>query len=249
MTDQPHLYKAPADLLKDKVILVTGAGDGIGMTAARTFAARGATVILAGRTQKKLEAVYDAIVADGGPEPQISVIDFRVAQADDYEQIAAGIQAEYGRLDGLLHNASILGQRSPIEHYDVPVWFDVMQVNVNSQFILTQFLLPLLKAAAEPSVIFTSSGVGRAGRAFWGAYAVSKFATEGLSQVLADEHDDIRFNCINPGATRTAMRKAAYPGEDPTTLATARDIMPAYLYLMGPASAGISGKSIDCQPK
>jgi NAD(P)-dependent dehydrogenase (short-subunit alcohol dehydrogenase family) len=249
MSNEPHLYNAPPELLKDRVILVTGAGDGIGQAAARSFAGLGATVILAGRTQAKLEAVYDAIVAAELPAPQISVIDFSKAQADDYAEIASGIESEYGKLDGLLHNAGILGQRSPIEHYDVPTWFEVMHVNVNAAFILTQALLPALKAASDPSVVFTSSGVGRTGRAYWGAYAVSKFATEGLMQVLADEHEHIRANCINPGGTRTAMRKAAFPGEDPTTLPSAADILPAYHYLIGPASRGVTGQSIDCQPK
>ncbi len=248
MNTEPHVYNAPHDILKDRVIFVTGAGDGIGQVAARTFAGHGATVILAGRTQAKLEAVYDAIVNAGDPVPQISVIDFAKAQGDDYQDIAAGIEAEYGRLDGLLHNAGILGHRSPIEHYDVATWLNVMHVNVNAAFILTQALLPLLHQSGDPSVVFTSSGVGRTGRAYWGAYAVSKFATEGLSQVLADELNDIRINCINPGATRTAMRKSAYPGEDPTALRTAADIMPAYLYLIGPASQGVSGGSFDCQP-
>jgi NAD(P)-dependent dehydrogenase (short-subunit alcohol dehydrogenase family) len=249
MPNDPHLYDAPPNLLTDRIILVTGAGDGIGQAAARRFAELGATVVLAGRTQKKLEAVYDAIVAADLPTPQISVIDFAKAQAGDYAQIADGIESEYGRLDGLLHNAGILGQRSPIEHYDVPTWYEVMQVNLNSTFILTQYLLPVLKAADDPSVVFTSSGVGRKGRAYWGAYAVSKFATEGLSQVLADEHEQIRVNCVNPGGTRTAMRKAAFPGEDPSTLPTAKDILPAYLYLIGPASQGVTGQSFDCQPK
>jgi NAD(P)-dependent dehydrogenase (short-subunit alcohol dehydrogenase family) len=249
MPSEAHLYTAPSDVLENRVILVTGAGDGIGQAAARRFAAHGAQVILAGRTQVKLEAVYDAIVADGHPTPQISVIDFSQAQGDDYQDIAEALETEYGRLDGLLHNAGILGQRSPIEHYDVATWLNVMHVNLNAAFILTQSLIPLLQKSTDASIVFTSSGVGRVGRAFWGAYAASKFATEGLAQVLANELNDVRVNCINPGATRTAMRKAAFPGEDPTKLTAANDLMPAYLYLLGPASKGITGQSIDCQPK
>lgn len=240
-------YSPAADLLKDRYILVTGAGDGIGATAARTYAAHGATVALIGRTQKKLEAVYDAIVEDGGPEPTIGVIDFARAQGDDYQNLADALEQQFGRLDGILHNASMLGQRSPIEHYDVKVWLETMHVNANAPFILTQALLPLLKKADNPSVVFTSSGVGRKGRAFWGAYAVSKFATEGLMETLADEQDGMRINCINPGATRTSMRRAAYPGEDPGQLQTPADIMPTYLYLIGPDSADVTGQSIDCQ--
>lgn len=240
-------YQAPVDLLRDRVIMVTGAGDGIGAEAARTYAAHGATVALVGRTQAKLEAVYDSIKDAGHPEPTIAVIDFAKAQGDDYQGIADALKSEFGRLDGLLHNASLLGHLCAIEHYEVAEWLEVMHVNLNSEFILTQALLPLLKAAPDPAVIFTSSGVGRKGRALWGAYAVSKFATEGLMQTLADEQPDMRVNCINPGGTRTAMRRAAYPGEDPRKLKTPAEIMPTYLYLMGPDSKGVRGESLDCQ--
>jgi NAD(P)-dependent dehydrogenase (short-subunit alcohol dehydrogenase family) len=240
-------YSPAPDLLKDRVILVTGAGDGIGATAARTFAKHGATVVLLGRTQKKLEAVYDAIEQDGSPAASIAVMDFAKAQADEYQNVAEAIETEFGRLDGLLHNAGLLGGLSPIEHYNPATWLEVMHVNVNAQFILTQALLPLIKKSPDARVVFTSSGVGRKGRAYWGAYAVSKFATEGLMQTLADELDDVGVNCINPGATRTAMRKLAYPGEDPSTLLTPADIMRPYLYLIGPDSQGTSGTSFDCQ--
>lgn len=247
MTFDPNNYIPTADLLKGRIILVTGAGDGIGAEAARTFARHGATVILVGRTQKKLEAVYDAIVNDGGPEPSIAVIDFAKAQGDDYQTIADAIEQEFGHLDGLLNNAGILGYLAPLEHYEVQKWLEVMHVNLTAPYILTQTLLPLLRKAEDPSIVFTSSGVGRKSRALWGAYAVSKFGTEGLMQTLADELDGMRVNCINPGKTRTAMRRAAYPAEDPSTLKSAADIMPTYLYLMGPDSNGVSGQSLDCQ--
>ena len=240
-------YKPASDLLQDRIILVTGAGAGIGAEAARTFARFGATVVLVGRTQKKLEAVYDAIEAAGGPQPMIFVMDFAKAQGDDYQNLHDGLQHEFGRLDGLLHNASILGARSPIEHHDVKTWLETIHINLNAPFILTQALLPLLRKSPDPSIVFTSSGVGRKGKAFWGAYAVSKFGTEGLMQTLADEATDMRVNCINPGATRTAMRKAAYPGEDPNRLKTPADIMTPYLFLLGPDSKGVTGQSIDCQ--
>jgi NAD(P)-dependent dehydrogenase (short-subunit alcohol dehydrogenase family) len=247
MSIDTKTYSPAADLLKDRIIMVTGAGDGIGATAARTFASYGATVALVGRTQAKLEAVYDAIEADGSPTPTIAVIDFAKAQGEDYQNIADALDSEFGRLDGLLNNAGILGHRSPIEHHEVKIWLEVMHVNLNAPFILTQALLPLLKKSAAASIVFTSSGVGRKGRAYWGAYGVSKFGTEGLMQTLADELDDLRVNCINPGPTRSAMRKAAYPGEDPSTLLTPADIMATYLYLMGPDSLGTSGQSLDCQ--
>jgi len=240
-------YLPRANLLQGRVILVSGAGAGIGAEAARTCARFGATVVLVGRTQKKLEAVYDAIVAAGGPQPAIFVMDFAKAQGDDYQNLHDGLEQEFGRLDGLLNNASVLGARSPIEHHDIKTWLETIHINLNAPFILTKTLLPLLHKSADASIVFTSSGVGRKGKAFWGAYAVSKFGTEGLMQTLADELTDIRVNCINPGATRTAMRKAAYPGEDPNRLKTPADIMAPYLYLLGPDSKGLTGRSIDCQ--
>ena len=177
------------------------------------------------------------------------MIDLLTAKSDDYEALAESIDSNFGRLDGLVHNAGILGDRYSIQQYDAVTWQQVMHVNLTSVFALTQVCLPALLAAPDPSVIFTSSGVGRTGRAFWGAYAVSKFATEGLSQVLADEHRNgkLRANCVNPGATRTKMRLAAYPAEDRDKLKTPEEVLPAYLYLLGPDSRGITGQSFDAQ--
>jgi NAD(P)-dependent dehydrogenase (short-subunit alcohol dehydrogenase family) len=152
-------------------------------------------------------------------------------------------------LDGLLHNAAILGDLSPIDHYDIGLWQRVMHVNVNAPFILTRCLLPLLRESPDASIVFTTSGVGNRGRAYWGAYAASKFAVEGLSQVLADELEktNVRVNCINPGRTRTSMRARAYPAEDPQTLSPPESLASTYLYLLGPDSRGVSNRRIDCQ--
>ena len=218
--------------------------------AAIAFARHGARIILLGRTVTKLEAVYDRIVALGGPEPVIHPLDLAKAGEPDCQQVADAIDQQFGRLDGLLHNAGILGQRTPIGKYHPAVWQEVMQVNLNAAFLLTRALLPLLRAAEQASIVFTSSGVGRRGRAYWGAYAVSKFATEGLAQVLGHELEEtsqVRVNCVNPGATRTSMRAAAYPAENPAILKTPEQIMPTYLYLMGNDSAGITGQSLDAQ--
>ena len=248
-----HDYKAPEGLLKDRVIMVTGAGDGIGRIAAKTYAAHGATVILLGRTISKLESLYDEIEAAGHPQPAIVPMNLEGATARDYEEMAVTLEDNFGRLDGLLHNAALLGQRSPIEHQDPDTWAKVMQVNVNAAFNLTRALIPALRSSGSASVIFTSSSVGRRGRAYWGAYAVSKFAVEGLCQVLADELDDelnnIRVNSLNPGATRTNMRAHAYPAENPMTNPAPEDIMPLYLYLMGKDSEGVTGQQFDAQPK
>nr|WP_298415190.1 YciK family oxidoreductase [uncultured Halomonas sp.] len=244
-------YQAPADLLSNKIILVTGAGDGIGRVAALTYARHGATVILLGRTISKLEKVYDEIEQQGSPQPAIFPLNFEGATLKDYRDMAETLDQEFGRLDGILHNAGLLGRITPFENYNPELWEQVMQVNINGPIWMTQALLPLLKASSDASVIFTSSSVGRKGRAYWGAYSVSKFATEGFVEVLADELDNltsIRVNSLNPGATRTQMRKTAFPAEDPGVLRTPEDIMPTYLWLMGPDSNGQSGERFDAQP-
>ncbi len=246
----PTDYTADAQLLAGKTILVTGAGDGIGRAASLAYAAHGATVILLGRTESKLEAVYDEIEAAGHPKPALVTLDLATATEDNCSHLVEGLSAEFGHLDGLLHNASLLGERRPIESATYSAWQEVMQVNVNAQFLLTRYLLPMLQAAPSASIIFTSSGVGRTGRAFWGAYAVSKFATEGFMQVLSAELENtssIRVNCINPGATNTSMRRSAFPAERPTENPSPDDIMSVYLYLMGVDSTGVTGVSFNAQ--
>ena len=243
-------YQAPKDLLQDRIILVTGASDGIGRAAALAYAAHGATVILLGRTVEKLEQVYDQIVEAGGAQPAIIPFNLEVAAPHEYDLIATTIGQEFGRLDGLLHNAGILGRLGPLSQYDAEAWQQVMQINVTAPFLLTKALLPLLRDAPAASVLFISSGVGNKGRANWGAYCVSKFATEGMMQVFADEEDgisNVRCNAINPGGTRTAMRAAAFPAEDPETRPTPEQIMPLYLYLMGNDSKAINGQVLKAQ--
>ena len=245
-------YQAQDNLLKNRIILVTGAGDGIGKAAAMAFAEAGAELVLAGRTVAKLEQVYDQIIAAGGVEPCIYPIDLEGATKQDYKQLAISCDQQFGRLDGLLLNAGILGQRTPLSSYRQDVWDKVLKVNLSAQFQMTQALMPILEKSDSSSVIFTSSGVGRVGRAFWGAYAVSKFAIEGLVQTWAAELEglnSVRINCINPGATSTQMRAQAFPAENPNSIASPEDIIPAYLYLMGADSQTVNGKSIDAQIK
>lgn len=245
-------YNPPDNLLRGKIILVTGAGDGIGKAAALSFANSGATIVLLGRTLSKLEAVYDQIENAGYPKPAIVPMNFEGAAEQDFVEVARVLQEEFGQLDGLLHNASELGPRTPIANYPLPEWQKIFQVNVTAPFILTKTLLPMLLQSPNASVLFTGSGVGVHGRAYWGAYAASKAATENLVQTLADEldnHKNIRVNSINPGATRTRMRAAAYPAEDPATVTAPEDLMNRYLFLMGEASEGINGQQFDAQPK
>ncbi len=243
-------YTYSDELLRDRIIFVTGASDGIGRALAIHAAELGAQIILHGRNTRKLEKVYDEIEAiDGAHRPSIAVMDLAVADSDAYMTLANSLADDFGRLDGLVHNAGILGERYAIEQYDAALWQKVMHVNVTAAVALTQVCLPLLHKSDDGSVIFTSSGVGRTGRAFWGAYAVSKFATEGLSQVLADEqrHTGLTVNCINPGATRTNMRLAAYPGEDRDALKRPEEILATYIYLLGPDSRDVTGESLDAQ--
>lgn len=243
-------YQPAPQLLADRIILVTGASGGLGSALARAAASLGARVILSGRNVRKLEAVYDAIVAAGGPRPSIAPLDLERADASHYGALADAVRNEFGRLDGLVHAAGALGERAPIEHHDVVKWLKVMHVNVNAAFIVTQALLPLLRLSPDASIVFTTSGVSVQGRAYWGAYAASKFAVEGLMQVLADETDtltNIRVNSVNPGRMRTPMRAAAYPGEVPESLPTPDQVLAPFLYLLGPESRGVTGRRFEAQ--
>ena len=247
----PRIHNAQPDELAGRVIAITGASSGIGRAVALACARFGATVILVGRNARKLEAVHTEIETAGGPSPTIAVLDLEKALASDYDQLAAAVLERFGRLDGLLHNAGILGTLSPIEHHDVPTWCRVMHINVTAAFALTQVLLPALKRSQDASVLFTSSSVGRRGRAYWGSYAVSKFATEGFMQVLASELENItsiRVNSLNPGRARTMMRRQAYPAEDLNTLPLPETLTGPYIALLGPASRGVTGKTFDAQP-
>lgn len=230
-----YLDKAKNISLEGKVVLITGAGDGIGREAALTYAKHGATVVLLGRQAGNLESLYDEIVAAGYPEPGIAKLDLITQDISELQELGDVLLEQYGKLDGLLHNASILGDRVPVEHYDMNTWAKVMHVNFTNVCYLTRILLPLLRLAPSARAIFTSSGVGAEPRAYWGAYSVSKYAMEGFAKLLAEElgnTSEIGVNILNPGGTRTKMRAKAYPNEDPDTLIEARALMPLYLYLM-----------------
>ena len=244
-------YSPAPDLLRGRTILVTGAGDGLGRAAAEAYAAHGATVLLVGRTVFRLEDTYDAIVSAGNPQPYIFPLDLAKADEEAYQGLAGGIAQEIGRLDGLLHNAAHLGDMSPIEHYTLKQWETVFKVNVTAEFLLSKYTIPLLRQSENSAMIFTSSGVGHHGRAYWGAYAASKFANEGMAQVLADEleADNIRVNTIDPGVARTVLRAKAFPAENPNNNPEPKSLMGAYLYLMGSDSADLSGERITAWVK
>ena len=246
----PSDFIPDRDLLKGRAILITGAGSGLGRALAIECARAGASVILSGRNGAKLDRVYDEIEAMGAPQPAIAVLDLAIATAVDYDGLARVIGEEFGKLDGLVHAAGLLGDRTPLEQYDVPTWCKVLHVNLTAPFILTQVLLPNLRKSEDASIIFVSSGVVKQSRPFWGAYAVSKTGLESVRSMLSEELEgeaNIRVNSVNPGRMRTAMRAAAYPAEDPNTVPTAESVSGAFLYLLSARGRGIDGRFIDAQ--
>jgi NAD(P)-dependent dehydrogenase (short-subunit alcohol dehydrogenase family) len=236
--------------LAGRVIAITGATGGIGSALCRAAAAQGAELVLLARNERKLRALHAEMEQTAPGATLMAPLDLEKALAADYDRIAAAIEQRYGRLDGLVHCAALLGTLTPVEQYDVPTWCRVMHVNLTAAFALTQVLLPALRRAPDAAVIFTSSGVGRRGRAYWGAYSVSKFAVEGLVQVLADELENgaVRVNAVNPGRVRTAIRRQAYPSESLESLPLPDSVLEPFLKLLGPRGAGITGQSLDCQP-
>ena len=243
-------FKPSKDCLKDKTILITGTGSGIGRAAAKTLSQFGAQLILLSKDTGRLESLYEEIVEQGFKEPLIHPMNFESAQEEKYLEVKEAIQDKFDKLDGLINNAGVLGEKKPLGQYQYSIWKKVLNVNLDSAFLLTKTLLPLLNHSKLSSVLFTSSGVGKKGRAYWGAYAISKFATEGMMEVFADELENttkIRVNCINPGAVRTKMREEAYPAEDPETNPLPKEIMNLYVYLMCDVSEEINGQSINAQ--
>jgi NAD(P)-dependent dehydrogenase (short-subunit alcohol dehydrogenase family) len=246
----PKPFLPAADLLSGRVILVTGATSGLGKALAVECARAGASVILSGRSAAKLDRVYDDIVKMGAPQPAIATLDLATATAVDYDNLAKVIGTEFGRLDGLVHTAGILGDRTPLEQYDVPTWCRVLHVNLTAPFILTQVLLPELRKSADASVIFVSSGVVKNPRPFWGAYAVAKTGLESVRDMLAQELEgepNIRVNSVNPGRMRTPMRSAAYPAEDPNTVPSPTSVSGPFLYLLSALGRGIDGQYLEAQ--
>ena len=245
-----HADAADAGALAGKVILITGASRGLGRAIALAAAAAGATTLLLARDMRALEKLADEIEAANGPAPSLVPMNLEAATVEHYEEVARLIAERWGRLDGLVLNAGSLGELSPLRNYDPMVWALVFQVNVHANFLLLQACLPLLEMAPAASVVFTSSSVGREGRAYWGAYAASKFALEGIMQTLADEVSGstrIRVNSVNPGRCRTRMRAQAYPAENPDTLPDPATLAPAFVYLLSDAAEACNGQQYDLQ--
>ncbi len=243
----PENYQPSKQLLKDRVILVTGAGDGIGKAAAKIYAAHGASIVLTGRTSQKLETVYDEIVAEGHAEPAIFPLDFSTTTHEDILGLTGGIAKEFGRLDGLLNNAAELGSLTPIDHYPIDLMQRIFSVNLQAPFMLTQACLPLLRQASDAAILFSSTEPYEKMGAYWGAYGISKQGLDSFMYILADELENntpIRVNAIDPGPVRTRLRQLAYPAEDLSQLKLPEDFALSYLYMMGPDSKQFRGQII-----
>lgn len=238
-------YRPTPDLLADRVVLVTGAGEGVGQAVALACARHGATVVLSDKDQRDLEPLYDRIDAAGSLEPAILPLDLEHANEKSLQETTDLLGRELGRLDGLVHCAAYAPFLSRIDDYDANEWERVLHINLTAPFLLTQACLPLLRAAADASVVFTADRVGREGKAYWGAYCAAKFGIEGLMQTLADETRDssnIRVNSTDPGIVRTALRARLYPGENPAGLPRPETVTDRYLYLLGPDSKAVTGQ-------
>lgn len=238
-------YTAAADLLKENVILVTGAGGGIGAAVAKTYANHGATVVLLDNNIPKLEKVYDDIVATGKPTPAIYPLDLKGASIPDYDELATKIHDNFGRLDGLVHCAASLGQLAPMPHQDPQIWLETLHINLTAAYLLTCSCLTLMQKRDKAAIIFTTDS--HKDKAYWAGYGISKAGIEALSKQLADELEAdgrIRVNCIDPGTVKTQLHAQAFPASDPTLLPEAKDVANSYLYLMGEDSSTIHGELI-----
>lgn len=242
-------YRPPPDLLKDRVILVTGAGRGIGRVAAMSFAARGATIILHGRDVRRLESVYDEIEAAGGPQATILPLDLATARDRDFENMALAIESQLKRLDGILHNASHFSHLGTLDNQTLEEWLTLLRVNLAAPFALTRACTYLLRASPDASVIFSSQTHGLEPAAFWGGFAVAKSGLSALAKIQAQEWEpfsNLRVNVIVPGKVDSPQRQRTHPGESRESRRRPEALMPAYLYLMGPDSRGTSGQAIYC---
>ncbi len=234
-------YEPPLDLLRDRVILITGASEGIGRAVARSAAALGATVVLLARNLARLERVYDEIEGAGHPQPAIFPMNLETATPKEYEDLASVLAREFGRLDGLVHNAAWTSGLTPIRHYEPERWARVMALNLHAPYWMTHVCMGLLDAAGDPSVVFS---LDHCTRAFWGAYGVAKAGLEGLLRILAAEERGIRFNGVDTGPARTRLRLENYPGTKPGDVPEPEALVGPYLYFLGPESRGLSGRCV-----
>ena len=242
----PVNYKVKEGELEGKVILVTGANRGFGLAITMDLAKAGATVIMLGRDLGSLEYAYDAVVDAGYKEPILYPLDLEGATPENYQELQDDILDKFKKLDGLIHNAAILGTQMPIDQYDIKLWYSTLQINLSAPFMLTQFLIPALMKSDDARILFLSSTVGRKARAYWGAYSVSKFGIEGFAKTLSEELEktQITVNTINPGKIRTEMRRTAYPAEDASTVPKPEEKSSVIVYLLSNEGSKINGEQL-----
>jgi NAD(P)-dependent dehydrogenase (short-subunit alcohol dehydrogenase family) len=244
----PATYSPAADALRDRVVMVTGAGQGLGRAVALACARQGAVVVLHGRRQKKLDAVYDEIVAAGGPEPVLLPLDLAKASDADFQAAAAAIGAQFGRLDGLVHCAVHLDQLRPLDDETVDRWLAMLRVNVVAAAALNRACRPLLQAAPSASVVVTIESHALSPSMFWGSFALSKQALLSLVAVQAQEwrvFGNLRINALLPGPVSSPQRNRTHPAEDASTLPAPEAVATGYLYLLDPDTAVTSGSLLD----
>jgi NAD(P)-dependent dehydrogenase (short-subunit alcohol dehydrogenase family) len=243
-------YIPHAELLKDRVILVTGASSGLGRMASLAYARHGATVALLARTEQTLDLVYDEILAVGGSEPAIFQFDLAAADDAGFERLAGMIGHHLKRIDGILHSAHAFTILSQLQLQTLDQWQTLFRVNLLAPFALTRACMPFLQAAQHASVIFTGETHGHQPAAYWGGYAIAKAGLETLTRIWADESDHpdgVRFNTLIPGPVATTLRARTHPGCLADSLPQPAELMPHYLYLMGPDSLAVRGQIIECQ--
>ena len=244
----PDNYQPRADLLAGRVILVTGAGQGLGRAVALACARHGATVALLGRRQEKLESTYDAITAAGGAEPALVPLDLEAAGSAEYEALAQLIRKDLKRLDGIAHCAAHFVPLGPLANQSIETWTTLFKVNLAAPFAITRACLPLLGSAPGSSVVFTGETHGQQPAAYWGGFAVLKSGLEPLAHIWADERSTApnpRMNVLVPGPIASPQRARSHPGEDPARLRSVEDAARAFLYLLGPDSAPTTGKTLQ----
>ena len=244
IVSRDHIFKDGE--LKDKVILVTGANRGFGLAITMDLSKAGATVIMLGRDLGSLEYAYDAVVDAGYKEPILYPLDLEGASPENYQELQDNVLEKFDKLDGLIHNAAILGAQMPIEQYDIKLWYSTLQINLSAPFMLTQFLIPALANSEDARILFLSSSVGREAKAYWGAYSVSKFGIEGFAKTLSEELEktNISVNTVNPGKLRTEMRRTAYPAEDSSTVPMPEEKSAAIVYLLSNLSPKMNGEQL-----
>ena len=248
-------YQPGAEALKGRVILITGAGDGLGRAVALACAQVGATVVLLGRTVRKLEQVYDAIEQAGGPQPAIYPLNLEGAVPKDYADMATTLADNFGRLDGLVHNAALFEGLTPVANIKPENWYRLLQVNLSGPFLLTQAVLGVMSQSKDASIIFTTDSHAVAGNAYWGGYAVAKSGAQTMMKILAEELEEntpIRVNSIDPGPIRTRLRLTAYPATssvDSEKWSEPAVVTTGFVYLLGADSRSISGQTLYAQDK